>query len=482
MLSNQEYNSIDDKYIILKSIGEGGFAKVFLVYEKDANAKNQKYAAKVLFKNDEYFDIKIEIINKIKNLQSPYIINIITSGKGKIKKKGNDNDDIIKQYVIYEYASKKSIYEYLIFANSNNFEEKYAKIIFKYILKGFQAMHNASICHRDIKLGNILLDENFKPKICDFGFTCKYNKNIKLKGRCGTHKYCSPEIMRKEGFQGYDGIKADIFSLGITLLLMVLGIQKKSEKEFIKYKEEYDFDSYLNKIKILINDTSKEFQDLIIKMIDFNPEKRPSIENILDDPWMKVEKENEQNQDKEIYEEFKRREKIMEENKISIINKEIICDNPIKRNKSLIEENTKFFEHEFVIKNIKESKLELRDYLIINGAIKPIQLMDLIIYNLKNEIKDGYIQPNKDYYIIDINFEYDEEEENDEDLSENGEEGYFKDKYGIYKKDLFIQIILFEYENGNHILQFYKNKGEIEDYYQKLENIISIIKNSLKEI
>ena len=483
MISKQEYKSIDHKYIILKSIGEGNFGKVFLVYEKDD--KNQKFAAKILFQHDQYFDFKIKIINKIKNLNNPYIINIITSGVGKIIKKENDIDDISKQYVIYEYASKKSIYEYLIFSNSNVFEEKYAKIIFKYILKGIQAMHNADICHRDIKLGNILLDEYFKPKICDFGFTCEYNKDRRLKGKCGSEVYCCPEILRKEGFQGYDGKKADIFSLGITLLSMVIGKHHNSEKEFIKYKEEYNFDSYLDKLKILIKNTSKEFQDLIIKIIDFNPEKRPSIENILDDPWMEVAKENDQNQEREIYEEFKRREKIMEEYRINtIVNKENIYDKIIERNKSINNKDKKnYFENEFVIKNIKESRLELRDYLIINGNIQPREFMDFIIYNLENEVQDSFIEANKDYFIIDVKFEYEEEEEeNDEDLNEKEEKGYINDKYGIYKKDLFIQIILFGTENGNHILQFYKKSGEIEEYYQKLENIISIIKKALKTI
>ena len=135
MISKQEYKSIDQKYIILKSIGEGEYAEVFLVYEKDD--KNQKFAAKILFKYDKSFDFKIKIIKKIKNLKSPYIINIITSGEGKITKKENDNDDIIRQYVIYEYASKKTIYEYLIFSNSNILEEKFAKIIFKYRLLKF---------------------------------------------------------------------------------------------------------------------------------------------------------------------------------------------------------------------------------------------------------------------------------------------------------------------------------------------------------
>ena len=479
MLGKHEYKSIDNKYIILKNIGEGIYGQVFLVYEK--NVEKQKYAAKVLFKKDKYFDCKIEIIKKIKKLKSPYIINFITSSdKGILK--GIDNGDIIKQYAIYEYASKKTIFEYLIFSNPI-FEEKYAKIIFKYLLKGFQAMHNIGICHRDIKLGNILLDENFKPKICDFGFVTEC-KDIKLKGKCGSKSYCSPEIIRKKGFEPYDGIKADIFSLGAILLYMVIGNQRNSDEDFIKYKEEYNFDSYLNKLKTHISNTSKEFQKLIIKMIDFNPEKRPSIENILDDPWMKEVKEDDLKQEKEIFKEFKRREEIIKENRISnVIDKKNLCDKSYVRNKSIIKDYIDYFKQEFEIKNISESKIELRDYLFINGNIPQLQFMNYITNCLQNEIQDGFINANKDYYIIDVKFEYEEEEEeNEEDLNENEEKNCIDYNFGINKKDLLIQIILFESENENHLLQFYKKSGEIEDYYQKLENIISIIKKSLELI
>jgi serine/threonine protein kinase len=165
------YESIDNKYIILKKIDKGKFGEAFLVNEK--NKENIKYVAKILLKDDKHFVQKIKLIKTISNLKSPYIIYFKEASKeGKIKLKGSNNNFVTKQYAIYEYAPKKTKFEYLIFHNSDFFEEKYAKILFKYILKGIQAMHDAGICHRNIKLENIFLDEFFKPKICDLGL-CK---------------------------------------------------------------------------------------------------------------------------------------------------------------------------------------------------------------------------------------------------------------------------------------------------------------------
>ena len=296
------YESIDNKYIILKKIDKGKFGEAFLVNEK--NKENIKYVAKILLKDDKHFVQKIKLIKTISNLKSPYIIYFKEASKeGKIKLKGSDNNFVTKQYAVYEYAQKKTIFEYLILPNSK-LGEKYAKILFKYILKGIQAMHDADICHRDIKLENILLDEFFKPKICDFGlsFQC-YNKE--LKSKCGTPQYWAPEICRLEGRQPYNGKRADIFSLGITLLYMVTGEQQDDVIEgFIKDKENYNYDNYLKKLKIQISNLSQDLQKLIIKMLDFNPEKRPSIKNILDDPWMKEIKEDDLNQEKELFKEL----------------------------------------------------------------------------------------------------------------------------------------------------------------------------------
>ena len=83
---------------------------------------------------------------------------------------------------------------------------------------GLQSIHKENICHRDIKLENILLDENYNPKLCDFGLS-EFNKE-NLTESVGTVNYAAPEILEQKP---YNGFKIDIFSLGVTLLTLVTG-------------------------------------------------------------------------------------------------------------------------------------------------------------------------------------------------------------------------------------------------------------------
>lgn len=81
-------------------------------------------------------------------------------------------------------------------------------------------MHSKSVIHRDIKLDNILLDENFKCKICDFGVSRTMIKDKYITEQCGTPAYLAPEIIQD---MGYKNFSADIWSLGVLLYSLVTG-------------------------------------------------------------------------------------------------------------------------------------------------------------------------------------------------------------------------------------------------------------------
>lgn len=105
-------------------------------------------------------------------------------------------------------------------AHKGKMSEDFARYFMKQIVSGVNHMHkSAKVIHRDLKLENILVDEDLKVQICDFGFAASRNIST-LKGHKGTKSYMAPEI--KQG-KVYDGRKVDIFSLGVIMFILATG-------------------------------------------------------------------------------------------------------------------------------------------------------------------------------------------------------------------------------------------------------------------
>lgn len=94
------------------------------------------------------------------------------------------------------------------------------KKLFKQILNAVNYLHINNVCHRDIKLENILLDKADTIKLTDFGFAKHFKQGELLHARCGSEEYTAPEILQNIP---YDGRLVDIWALGVVLFAMLCG-------------------------------------------------------------------------------------------------------------------------------------------------------------------------------------------------------------------------------------------------------------------
>ena len=164
--------------------------------------------------NNNFLANQINLLNIINNANNPNILRYIENGNGQLAL--NHEQPKNGNYLVFEPVKKSNLFYYI---DQRRFLEKHAKLIFKKILNGVRAIHEANYCHLNITPSNILFDERFNPKIFGFEF-CRLNAN-NLNWIVGTSNYRAPEILNG---QPYDGIKCDIFSLGHLLFNLVCGI------------------------------------------------------------------------------------------------------------------------------------------------------------------------------------------------------------------------------------------------------------------
>ena len=402
MESNEDNETIDSKYKIIERKGHGATGDVYLV--KYINT-NMEYAAKVFREPYPLFDNEIKILNLLKKNENArqYISNIISSGEGLIIRKNLPT--VKNQYIVLDYISKGDLIDYIYYPK-RCFSDLHNKYIFYKILKAVEACHKAGICHRDLKLENILIDKDFNPIICDFGFATE-NDHL-LEEYCGTENYAAPEIFRKKP---YDGFKSDIFSLGVILLALNTGKYMFERASIRNDKYIYIIKSsanpnyinlFWNKIQeifpnIIISDDLKA---LYIQMISFRAIDRPSIQDIYNSEWMKeirlMNKEQLNKLELEVKEEFSKREKeiIKKKKKKMNVEKQKANLETSSGNRSINDEINLFSPD--ISPNYAKTGLNMNYYIKITGKMEPNKFMNELITKKKNNYKnDCDIEPSK---------------------------------------------------------------------------------------
>ncbi|KAG9159491.1 hypothetical protein Leryth_011035 [Lithospermum erythrorhizon] len=173
-------------------------------------------------------------------------------------------------------------------------KEDVARNYFQQLISAIDFCHSRGVYHRDLKPENLLLDEDGNLKVTDFGLSA-FSDHLRQDGllhtSCGTPSYVAPEVIGKKG---YDGAKADIWSCGVILYVLLAG--------FLPFQEENIVSMYR---KIYRGDFrcppwfSSEARKLVTKMLDPNPDSRITITKIMESVWFKKSVSNKKVQELE---------------------------------------------------------------------------------------------------------------------------------------------------------------------------------------
>ncbi|XP_078175341.1 LEAF RUST 10 DISEASE-RESISTANCE LOCUS RECEPTOR-LIKE PROTEIN KINASE-like 2.5 [Carex rostrata] len=264
------------------TLGKGGFGTVYRGRLQDGRL----VAVKILHKSSSDRE---EILNEILSIGRTSHVNVVNLVGFCIE--GS------KHALIYEYMPNGSLDNYIYSENPKavlGWEKLYEIAIG--IARGLEYLHrgcNARIVHFDIKPQNILLDEDFNPKIADFGLAklCPPKESIlSMAEMRGTTGYIAPEVFSRSF--GVVSTKSDVYSYGMVLLEMVGGRRNAKpsvENPSREYFPHWLYDRLVEGSPIQACDASIKTEEIATKMgivglwcTQTSPANRPSMNRVMD--------------------------------------------------------------------------------------------------------------------------------------------------------------------------------------------------------
>ncbi|KAL2502304.1 CBL-interacting serine/threonine-protein kinase 21 [Forsythia ovata] len=259
------------KYHLLRTIGEGAFAKVKLAL----NTKNNQYVAikiidKQMVKEKNLMHQVLREIRTMRLLHHPNIVRIheVIGTKTKI-------------YIVMEYVSGGQLSDKMSYLKK--LKEIDARIYFQQLIDAVDYCHSKGVYHRDLKPQNLLIDSKGNLKVSDFGLSTLRKPGTLLSTACGSPSYAAPELLSNKA---YEGAAADIWSCGVILFELLAGYLPFDDSNLTSlyrklYRAEYKFPQWF----------TTDQKKLISKMLVPNPIKRVTIAEILEDQWFQTDYE-----------------------------------------------------------------------------------------------------------------------------------------------------------------------------------------------
>ncbi|XP_070696076.1 NUAK family SNF1-like kinase 1 [Pempheris klunzingeri] len=203
---HQHKHNLKHRYEVMETLGKGTYGKVKKAVER---ASLKTVAIKSIRKERITDDLdRIHIQREIEItswLRHPNII--------RFHEVFESRDKIV---IVMEYASKGELYDYI--QERRRLPETEARGIFRQITSAVHYCHKNGVVHRDLKLENILLDQDLNVKLADFGLSNHFQRGALLQTYCGSPLYAAPEIVKGLPYQGPE---VDCWALGVLLYALV---------------------------------------------------------------------------------------------------------------------------------------------------------------------------------------------------------------------------------------------------------------------
>ncbi|XP_037092997.1 serine/threonine-protein kinase PLK1-like [Pollicipes pollicipes] len=249
-----------------KFLGKGGFARCYELVDPDTKeVLAGKIVSKALLVKQHQKEKMTQEITIHRELNHKHIVGFSSFFE--------DADNV---YIVLELCRKRSLME--LHKRRKAISEPETRYFLQHILLGVKFLHERNIIHRDLKLGNLFLNDEMEVKIGDFGLATRVDfAGERKRTLCGTPNYIAPEILAKKGHS----FEVDVWSIGCILYTLLVGrppFETESLKETytrIK-KNEYSIPKTVGPLA----------KSLIQRILQGDPNRRPTVDQVLHDDFM----------------------------------------------------------------------------------------------------------------------------------------------------------------------------------------------------
>ena len=347
---------IDGRYQVIRTIGEGGMANVYLAYD---TILDREVAVKVLrgdLANDEKFVKRFQREAKAaSSLNHPNIVEMYDVG-----------EDDGNYFIVMEYVSGKTLKSLIKKRGALSLSETID--IMLQLTSGIACAHDSYIIHRDLKPQNVMILEDGRVKITDFGIAVALNSAelTQTNSVMGSVHYLPPEQANGSGAT----VKSDIYSLGILMYELLTGkLPFKGDNAVeiaLKHMKE--------KLPSIIEQNPnipQSVENVVIKACAKNPENRYDSVKEMHEDLKTVLSEERANEKKLVYkypDTEEEKEEMKDVKKIETVSKEV----PKKKAKTIKIENNDSEEL------TRKDKKELKKFKMVVGLVGMIALFVVV--------------------------------------------------------------------------------------------------------
>ncbi|KAF0038669.1 hormonally up-regulated neu tumor-associated kinase homolog A [Scophthalmus maximus] len=265
-------------YLIGRKLGEGSFAKV---REGLHAMTGEKVAVKVIdkrkAKKDSYVTKNLRREGHIQQMiRHPNITQLL---------------DILETensyYLVMELCPGGNLMNRIY--DKKRLDERETQKYIRQLVLAVEHLHRAGVVHRDLKIENLLLDEQDNIKLIDFGLSnCAgiLGYSDPFSTQCGSPAYAAPELLSRKKY----GPKVDVWSIGVNMYAMLTGTLPFTVEPFsLRALHQKMVDKEMNPLPPSLSTAAI---CLLKKLLEPDPNKRPNIHQVMADSWLQLANKN----------------------------------------------------------------------------------------------------------------------------------------------------------------------------------------------